>query len=224
MKRKVSSPMPFGCVPIRQLTRYRGPTNTRGSSPMPFGCVPIRQCFPACQEAFRDFQSPMPFGCVPIRQCASSTGRTTACIPGLQCLSAVCLSGSCAMWEMCYAAHGVSNAFRLCAYPAVVASANFERDDDCWSPMPFGCVPIRQMTSSHWPRGFRRWVSNAFRLCAYPAVSDRNQTHLLWAVRLQCLSAVCLSGRNTLHLIVATHFVSPMPFGCVPIRQILPQP
>ncbi len=38
------------------------------------------------------------------------------------------------------------------------------------SPMPFGCVPIRQCARN--PEAFKEWtVSNAFRLCAYPAAN-----------------------------------------------------
>ncbi len=59
--------------------------------------------------------------------------------------------------------------------------------------MPFGCVPIRQQFGNIHSLG-KSVVSNAFRLCAYPA--DFSQAHAFYA-----------------------GLESPMPFGCVPIRQ-----
>ncbi len=165
-------------------------------------------------------QSPMPFGCVPIRQARITARSSFAHAYGLQCLSAVCLSG------------------------------RIERCDECgWtgevSPMPFGCVPIRQMMAGASQAIRAAIVSNAFRLCAYPAGWARNLGSCGRTSRLQCLSAVCLSGRPTRRMSLppftaglqclsavclsgscqssidpsATIPGSPMPFGCVPIRQ-----
>ena len=44
------------------------------------------------------------------------------------------------------------------------------------SPMPFGCVPIRQNTTANTPIA-TAYVSNAFRLCAYPAASSAGRNH-----------------------------------------------
>ncbi len=165
-------------------------------SPMPFGCVPIRQPRGGKAHAAPCQPSPMPFGCVPIRQgqCGRmAIDRNPLC---LQCLSAVCLSGS---FRSCVGNSadrvGVSNAFRLCAYPAEVTEfrhAGFVMCLQCLSavclsgrhhsrpdrpsrlhgsPMPFGCVPIRQRGwRGHLQESMR--VSNAFRLCAYPAAGS----------------------------------------------------
>ena len=63
--------------------------------------------------------------------------------------------------------------------------------------MPFGCVPIRQLKHQLKHQLQHQLVSNAFRLCAY-------------------------SAGNAYHIKVWTPFVvSPMPFGCVPIRQYI---
>ncbi len=115
---------------------------------------------------------------------------------GLQCLSAVCLSGSGGrMHRDCIDTTTVSNAFRLCAYPA---------------------GPRRTYRT---PRPTD--VSNAFRLCAYPAVNHHPTLHERHPCRLQCLSAVCLSGRTGVRQAPEERQpASPMPFGCVPIRQI----
>ena len=116
--------------------------------------------------------------------------------------------------------HSVSNAFRLCAYPAAALSAAKASEDDK--------------------------VSNAFRLCAYPAGVTSLGWHSVQVMRLQCLSAVCLSGgidaleEGGFTVLVSNAFrlcaypadreyggvpssqvaQSPMPFGCVPIRRL----
>ncbi len=219
------SPMPFGCVPIRQPLGVGLNRNavTIGLQCLSAVCLsgrphPGRAVYPGAGR------SPMPFGCVPIRQgvrrfhpLGSNAGVSNAfrlcaypaappcplCLPApascLQCLSAVCLSGS----RQCPAratrsASSVSNAFRLCAYPAGRSVEALIPGVVIPSPMPFGCVPIRQQgkTIQYLEDGV--WnVSNAFRLCAYPAD---------WRTSSR-------SGRRG--------GGSPMPFGCVPIRQFL---
>ena len=88
--------------------------------------------------------------------------------------------------------------------------------------MPFGCLPIRQAeidACEAWheaaglqclsavclsgrrrqrlrPAKFVHVVSNAFRLCAYPAENVAFDMFDFIFSSLQCLSAVCLSGRN----------------------------
>ncbi len=69
-------------------------------------------------DAMRKYvESPMPFGCVPIRQEEREHGLFIIDVR-LQCLSAVCLSGSPLRWTPDRTRVRVSNAFRLCAYPA----------------------------------------------------------------------------------------------------------
>ncbi len=87
---------------------------------------------------------------------------------GLQCLSAVCLSGSTMAPQTPEVPGFVSNAFRLCAYPAVAQDrisviADAER---------LQCLSAVCLSGSGLVRTVRHWedsVSNAFRLCAYPA-------------------------------------------------------
>ncbi len=64
----------------------------------------------------------------------------------------------------------VSNAFRLCAYPAELGMNDKTVSRFLKSPMPFGCVPIRQKSPHYLYNLLDSLVSNAFRLCAYPAV------------------------------------------------------
>ncbi len=161
--------MPFGCVPIRQsghqlasaslamlrlqclsavcLSGRSGmhppEVSMRRLSPMPFGCVPIRQGIYAHAVDARSSGSPMPFGCVPIRQQSRPDGG----------------------------GHQPQQ-----------------------SPMPFGCVPIRQTGTQPKTQSLTHEVSNAFRLCAYPAAMIKNLTPHSITIGLQCLSAVCLSG------------------------------
>ncbi len=91
----------------------------------------------------------------------------------LQCLSAVCLSGRTGRKPALTAGRRkVSNAFRLCAYPAEPFWLTLYGRAGA-SPMPFGCVPIRQLAEKEGDRFRIFWVSNAFRLCAYPAGAPR---------------------------------------------------
>ncbi len=170
---------------------------------------------------------------------------------GLQCLSAVCLSGRIQHLQSAPCITGVSNAFRLCAYPAEAerlpgrhcgspqspmpfgcvpirqpaGSTKLQlhctpspmpfgcvpirqsrwptsKSPDQWSgsPMPFGCVPIRQVPRPNMPAHSSRPVSNAFRLCAYPAAVARWSDDKHARNGLQCLSAVCLSGSARLRI------------------------
>ncbi len=161
-------------------------------------------------------RSPMPFGCVPIRRPLSMKKKSRSS-PRLQCLSAVCLSGR---------------------SPEQIET----RKSQAESPMPFGCVPIRQRSCAllrqgsgvsnafrlcAYPAGIRAadsleiWahVSNAFRLCAYPAAMFTSWLPTWRSAGLQCLSAVCLFGRRRSGYPFHPSRKSPMPFGCVPIRQ-----
>ncbi len=136
---------------------------------MPFGCVPIRQGPLPKGRFFEASKSPMPFGCVPIRQLQGPSqggGRNP-----------------------------VSNAFRLCAYPAAGPRRTATFAPNLKSPMPFGCVPIRQRrcSSTTTPRLPRLQCLSA--VCLSGRMLARQLCHCGDSC-LQCLSAVCLSGRR----------------------------
>ncbi len=110
----------------------------------------------------------MPFGCVPIRQ-AELKAELAALEPGVSNAFRLCAySAGRIVRPTLYPARRVSNAFRLCAYSAAVYGAlngdsgrivsnafrlcAYSADKTLTeymtgarrSPMPFGCVPIRQ--------------------------------------------------------------------------------
>ncbi len=91
-------------------------------------------------------KSPMPFGCVPIRQWCRFHSGTDTTFP-------------------------VSNAFRLCAYPAGARTIAFVVSAEVSNAFRLCAYPAAETS----PRCF--WltviVSNAFRLCAYPAGTFR---------------------------------------------------
>ncbi len=137
---------------------------------MPFGCVPIRQSAEKMKSAFRKMGSPMPFGCVPIRQrMPRADGQVQLRhVSNAFRLCAYPADSRLPIWSI--AGWAVSNAFRLCAYPADL-------------------FPVPALSAES-------IVSNAFRLCAYPAASPGTASHADQIPK------------------------SPMPFGCVPIRQL----
>ncbi len=261
---------------------------------MPFGCVPIRQDSWSAAHCNAERLVSNAFRLCAYPAAASARSGTTGSRGVSNAFRLCAYPADTLTTPGRWVSVGVSNAFRLCAYPA----GQLKRRRYCpryTSPMPFGCVPIRQSGTSNSSRRRRNPVSNAFRLCAYPAASSglpgstsrlpvsnafrlcaypavcivwpepENNRRVSNAFRLcaypadplrvadaartvgglqclsavclsgscpeggfpliaeclQCLSAVCLSGRgNDREMLVGASQVSPMPFGCVPIRQV----
>ena len=162
-------------------------------SPMPFGCLPIRQGGIWFIRCGRYRLSPMPFGCLPIRQDLIARVDAMPLNTGLQCLSAVCLSGRWAFLLGYLGDYPVSNAFRLSVYPAdLIIQAG--PGSGKTSPMPFGCLPIRQTSSR---RGRQCAARPCLQCLSAVCLSGSHETAFAIdssSLGLQCLSAVCLSG------------------------------
>ncbi len=162
------SPMPFGWVPIRHEAMEIADRLDTLVSPMPFGWVPIRHNNNNKKHHIMSAKSPMPFGWVPIRH--EPPCRRHPLHQG-----------------------GVSNAFRLGAYPALRAMTPH-------SPPPATCL---QCLSAGCLSGTRRiaYVSG-------PGLRESPMPFGWVPIR---------HGANG-NAVAAADNLSPMPFGWVPIR------
>ncbi len=197
------SPMPFGCVPIRQPappSRRSGCRNT-GLQCLSAVCLSGRT-----RGAMVSHQDPLRLQCLSA-VCLSGRGHRGGDhrVHGarLQCLSAVCLSGSkAARQAVTLDGTDVSNAFRLCAYPAAMSIKI--GDDD--SPESLQCLSAVCLSGRHIDDIDTTTLIGRLQclsaVCLSGSPSGESRTHRGFR-RLQCLSAVCLSGSREVHQVVA---------------------